>query len=145
MKKLLISSFVCALTMSGPAMANDVHPMCGETELAGIMGDMKDNMKAYKKAMKAGDTETMNVVAQDLLANIEKSDGLVPLQISDNKELTAAQQADFDQYQKGMAYLQESAEALSKATTDDERKAALSQIGKASKKGHKAFKMDCDD
>ncbi|WP_394172786.1 cytochrome b562 [Thalassotalea litorea] len=144
MKKLLISSFVCALAMSGQALANDVHPMCGETELAGIMGDMKDNMKAYKKAMKDGDTDAMNAVVKDLLANIEKSDGLVPLQISDNKNLTAEQQADFEKYQQGMAFLQESVEALSNATTDDERKAALGQIGKASKKGHKAYKMDCD-
>lgn len=144
MKKLLISSFVCALCVSAPAMANDVHPMCGETELAGIMGDMKDNMKAYKKAMKAGDSEAMNAVVTDLLANIEKSDGLVPLQISDDKNLTAEQQADFEKYQKGMVFLQESVEALSQATTDEERKAALGNIGKASKKGHKGYKMDCD-
>ncbi|QDP00273.1 cytochrome b562 [Thalassotalea sp. PS06] len=145
MKKLLISSLICAVAFSSQAMANDVHPMCGETELADIMGDMKDNMKAYKKAMKAGDTEAMNAVVTDLLANIDKSDDLIPLQISDNKELSAEQQADFEKYQKGMAFLQGAVEELGKATNDDERKAALGKIGKASKQGHKAYKMDCED
>ncbi|TKB47862.1 cytochrome b562 [Thalassotalea mangrovi] len=145
MKKLLISSLLCTIAFSSQTMANDVHPMCGKTDLAEVMGDMKDNMKAYKKAMKAGDSDAMEQVVTELLANIDKADDLVPLQISDNQDLNTEQQADVKKYQKGMLFLQGAVEELAKASNDDERKAALGKIGKASKQGHKAYKMDCED
>jgi len=142
MKMKLVLALSAAL-LSAPSFAG--HPQCGETELAGVMGDMKDAMKAYKKALKSGDDAKMTQVSSDLLAMIDKSVELVPLKITDQKELNAVQQAKFEKYKKGMSYLKEAVTKLHNAKDVDAKKAALKMIGKASKKGHKAFKMKCDD
>jgi len=142
MKMKLVLALSAAL-LAAPSFAS--HPQCGETELAGVMGDMKDAMKAYKKAFKAGDDAKMTQVSSDLLKMIDKSTDLVPLKITDKKELNAAEQAKFEKYQKGMNFLKEAVTKLHNAENADAKKAALKMIGKASKKGHKAFKMKCDD
>ncbi|SES64240.1 cytochrome b562 [Thalassotalea agarivorans] len=141
MKKLTL--LLSALLLSTSALAS--HPQCGKTDLAEVMDEMKDSMKAYKQAFKASDEAKMAAVVEQLLQQIDKAETLVPLQISDQATLTAEQQAQFEKYQKGMAYLEKSVLTLKDAKTADERKAALNAIGKSSKKGHKAFKMKCDD
>ncbi|TRX52824.1 cytochrome b562 [Thalassomonas sp. M1454] len=142
MKKILLT---LALSFTTLVSAHAAHPQCGETELAKIMGEMKDDMKAIKGAAKSNDTIKVSALAQDLLITVRKADDYVPLVISDKKELTAAQQAEFDDYKKGMAALEDAVTELTMAKTADEQKAALGKIGKSAKKGHKAFKMDCDD
>ncbi|MFD2168056.1 cytochrome b562 [Thalassotalea euphylliae] len=143
MKKTTISVALASFLFAMPAMA--AHPMCGKTDLADIMGNMKDQMKVIKKAAKTGDMATLNETAQKLLAQVEKADSYVPLAISDKKELDATQQADYEKYQKGMGFLKQSVEELIAAKDPAAIKAALGKIGKSAKKGHKAFKMDCDD
>lgn len=142
MKKLIIGA---ALALSVIASAQAAHPMCGETDLAENMGKMKDAMKGYKKAMKAGDEAAMAGIVADLTSAIESAKDQVPLAISDKSELDDKQKADFEKYQKGMMLLAEAVKQLGQAEDDMTRKVALKAIGKASKKGHKAFKMDCDD
>ncbi|WOH35916.1 cytochrome b562 [Thalassotalea fonticola] len=142
MKKILLSA-ILSLTFINSAFA--AHPQCGETELANIMGNMKDSMKAIKGAAKSNDIEKLNSVANQLLASVQKADQYVPLTITDQKQLTAEQQQKFADYKNGIAKLEQAVTALTAATNAAERKAALGQIGKAAKKGHKAFKMDCDE
>lgn len=142
MKKLIIGA---ALALSVVTTAQAAHPMCGKTDLADNMGKMKDAMKGYKKAMKAGDEETMATIVNELTSVIEKAKDQVPLAISDKETLTDEQKADFEKYQKGMMFLAEAVKQLGQADDEMTRKVALKAIGKASKKGHKAFKMDCDD
>lgn len=142
MKKILIPVLLSTIAFSTPSMA--AHPMCGKTELAQIMDDMKDHMKAVKKAVKAGDMDKLGSIADQLLAAVDNSYNLVPLAISDKAELTEDQKGDFANYQKGMKYLKGAIEELKAAKDMGEVKAALGKIGKSSKKGHKAFKMDCD-
>ncbi len=142
MKKILLTLILSFTTL---VSAQAAHPQCGETKLAKIMGDMKDDMKEIKGAAKSQDTIKVSAIAQDLLMTIRKADAYVPLAISDKKELTAAQQAEYDDYKKGMEVLEDAVTELTMAKTADEQKAALAKIGKAAKKGHKAFKMDCKD
>lgn len=142
MKKLLLCTFLSLFTLS---FAHAAHPQCGETDLANIMGDMKDSMKAIKGAAKAQDTEKVSALAKELLESVQKADQYVPLNISDKKELTAEQQQKFEDYQHGMEILEKAVTELASATTSDAQKVALGKIGKVAKKGHKAFKMDCDD
>lgn len=142
MKKLLITALLSFVTLTS---ANAAHPQCGETELAEIMSSMKDNMKAIKAASKEKDSAKISEIAAELLVHVQDSAKYVPLAISDKKELTAQQQADFDKYQKGMKALEKAVLELKNATSFEQQKAALGLISKASKKGHKAFKMDCDD
>ena len=142
MKKILLSALLALFTVNTAIAA---HPQCGETELAQVMGDMKDNMKAIKKAVKSDDSESLDTTVTKLLNNIQKSEKLVPLTITDKKELTAEQKSELADYKKGKQALHEAATELSQATTAEQRKAALGKIGKAAKKGHKAFKMDCDE
>lgn len=142
MKKILLSAI---LSLSFISSAFAAHPQCGETELANIMGNMKDNMKAIKGAAKANDIEKLNLVAKELLASVQKADQYVPLTITDQQQLTAEQQTKFDDYKKGIAKLEKAVTSLTTATNAAERKTALASIGKAAKKGHKAFKMDCDE
>ena len=143
MKKIITSIATVLVLLSPAALA--AHPMCGKTELADVMGGMKDNMKAVKKAVKAGDIAKVNAIANDLLNAIDKSTNLVPLAISDKTELSAEQEADFKKYQKGMEFLKSAVADLASAKDAGAVKMALGKIGKASKKGHKAYKMDCDD
>lgn len=143
MKKLIIPVLLSSLFVSAPSMA--AHPMCGKTELADVMGNMKDQMKAVKKAVKSGDLDKVQSIANELLTAVDNGYNMVPLAISDNKELNAAQQADFEKYQKGMDFLKGAVKDLAAAKDLASVKAALGKIGKASKKGHKAYKMDCDD
>ena len=138
-----IVAILLTVGISGQAIA--AHPQCGETQLADIMADMKKAMKAYKGGLKANDTDAMAKAAQQLKDLIAKSDGLIPLQISDNAELDKAQQQDYKMYQKGMKMLAGAIEKLAAANGQAERKEILGKIGKLSKKGHKSFKMDCDD
>ncbi|QBY04754.1 hypothetical protein E2K93_10315 [Thalassotalea sp. HSM 43] len=141
-KKVLLGALISLSTMSTAFAA---HPMCGETELARIMSDMKNNMKAIKNSFKRGEQELLDDAAKALLSNIRESDTLVPLSISDKKELSEEQKKQFNDYQKGMAALEEATMELIAAKDDAERKAAIGKIGKTAKKGHKAFKMDCDE
>ncbi len=141
MKKIIMTIALSLLTLS---TANAAHPMCGKTDLADLMDTMKDNMKAIKTATKANDTDKVNAIAQELLTTVKKADQFVPLTITDKPELTPAQQADFEKYQKGMKFLEKAVTELTNAKTAEEQKAALAVIGKSAKKGHKAFKMDCD-
>ena len=143
MKKLIVPVVLSALAFSAPSFAS--HPMCGKTELAELMGDMKDSMKAVKKAVKSGNIDEVSNIANNLLTAVNQSTDLVPLAISDQQNLSAEQQADFKKYQKGMEYLKSAVTELASAQDLPAIKAALGKIGKASKKGHKAFKMDCDD
>ncbi|REL30462.1 cytochrome b562 [Thalassotalea euphylliae] len=143
MKKMIVPVVLSALAFSTPSYAS--HPMCGKTELADLMGDMKGSMKAVKKAVKSGDIEKVSMIANELMTAVNQSTDLVPLAISDQKTLTAKQQADFKKYQKGMEYLKSAVSELAQAKDLPAIKSALGKIGKASKKGHKAFKMDCDD
>ncbi|WNC68157.1 cytochrome b562 [Thalassotalea nanhaiensis] len=142
MKKLLLSTI---LSISFISSAFAAHPQCGETELANIMGNMKDNMKAIKGAAKADDFEKINAIAKQLLVDVQKAEQYVPLAISDKKELNQEQQKEFDDYKNGIANLEKAVTSLTTATNIEEQKAALGKIGKAAKKGHKAFKMDCDE
>jgi len=142
--KKIITTLVTALTLLSP-VTFAAHPMCGKTDLAEVMDNMKDSMKAIKKAAKAGDSAKVNNIAADLLSNVENAQDFIPLAISDQKELNAEQQKDFDNYKKGMGYLKEAVEELASAQDMASVKMALGKIGKASKKGHKAYKMDCDD
>ncbi|MDG1734167.1 MAG: cytochrome b562 [Thalassotalea sp.] len=142
MKKILLTLVLSFTTLLS---AQAAHPQCGETELATIMGEMKDDMKAIKGAAKAKDSDKVTLIAQQLLVTVQKADAYVPLAISDKKELTTQQQAKFDDYKKGVSALEKAVTELTLAKTADEQKAALGKIGKAAKKGHKAFKMDCDD
>ncbi|MDN3653488.1 cytochrome b562 [Thalassotalea ponticola] len=141
-KPLLVASLLTATTMSSAFAA---HPMCGETELAAVMNDMKDNMKTIKQSFKAGNTAQVKQAAEELLSNIGKTDSLVPLSISDDNQLTAEQKRKFEQYQRGMATLEQATTELINANDSDAIKQALANIGKVAKKGHKAFKLDCDD
>ncbi|NMP29931.1 hypothetical protein HII17_00030 [Thalassotalea sp. M1531] len=142
MKKLIVPVLLSSLAFAAPSMA--AHPMCGKTELADVMGDMKDQMKAVKKAAKSGDIAKVTAIANELLASVDKADQYVPLVISDKKELNATQQADFKDYQNGIKFLKGAVTDLASAKDIGAIKMALGKIGKASKKGHKAFKMDCD-
>ena len=142
MKKILLSTLLSFFTLTSAYAA---HPQCGETELASIMSDMKDDMKAIKKAAKAKDSAQITTVAEQLLSTVQKADQYVPLSISDSKALTAQQQQEYDDYKQGIQSLEKAVLALTKASSMDEQKAALGKIGKAAKKGHKAFKMDCDE
>ena len=142
MKKTL-ATLILAGSLLAPAYAS--HPQCGKTELASIMGDMKDAMDDYKKAFKANDTAKQLEVTGNLLTLIDKSADLVPLQISDNLSLSDEQKGLVEKYKKGMTQLRDAVEQLSKADNPLAKKAALKLVGKASKQGHKAFKMDCDD
>lgn len=141
MKKIIITIALTLLTLSS---ANAAHPMCGKTELADLMDTMKDNMKAIKMAAKSSDTDEVTKIANELLLTVQKSQKFVPLSISDKTELTADQKADFSKYQKGMKALEKAVTDLSLAKTAAQQKEALAVIGKSAKKGHKAFKMDCD-
>ena len=143
MNKVIIPVVLSSLLFTAPSFA--AHPMCGKTELAETMGDMKSNMKAIKKAVKMGDIKQVTTIANELLTQVNQSYDLVPLAISDKKELSAEQQADFKNYQKGMKSLKTAVTELTEATDVASIKAALGKIGKASKKGHKAFMLDCDD
>lgn len=142
MTKLLLSAILSIVFISS---ANAAHPQCGETELANIMGNMKDNMKAIKGAAKANDFDKINALSKELLSNVQKAEQYVPLTITDQKELNAQQQEKFDDYKNGISSLENAVTSLTTATNIAEQKAALGKIGKAAKKGHKAFKMDCDD
>lgn len=142
MKKLLLCTLLAFSTISSAFAA---HPQCGETELANIMGDMKDSMKAIKGAVKANDTDKVSVLAKELLSTVQKADQYVPLNITDKKELNAAEQQEYQDYQQGIELLEKAVNELAVATTPDQQKEALGKIGKVAKKGHKAFKMDCDD
>ena len=142
MKKTL-ATLILATTFLTPAYAS--HPQCGKTELASIMGDMKDAMDDYKKAFKANDTAKQLAVTADLLKLIDKGSELIPLQISDNLSLTDEQKGLVEKYKKGMKQLKDAVVKLSEADNPLAKKAALKLVGKASKQGHKAFKMDCDD
>lgn len=142
MKKVILG---IALSLSVIASAQAAHPMCGKTDLADNMGKMKDAMKGYKKAMKSGDEAAMASNVAELAKLVETSADQVPLAITDKAELTDEQKADFEKYQKGMMLLAEAVKQLGQADDEMTRKVALKAVGKASKKGHKAFKMDCDD
>lgn len=142
MKKIILASLL-AVSVASPAYAS--HPMCGKTELADVMGGMKDKMKAIKKAVKTGDMGQVTTIAKDLLAQVEESENHVPLAISDKPELNEKQQAQMADYKKGLKMLKKAVTELVKADNLVAIKSALGDIGKASKKGHKAFKMDCDD
>ncbi|WP_448211980.1 cytochrome b562 [Colwellia sp. MEBiC06753] len=143
MKKVILTALVSCIAFSTPSFAN--HPMCGKTELADVMDNMKDQMKLIKGAVKSGDIAAVTAAATDLLAQVEKSDQYIPLSISDKKELNAEQQAQFNDYQQGISSLKDAVTELVAAQDLASAKMALGKIGKASKKGHKAFKMDCDD
>ncbi|WNC72880.1 cytochrome b562 [Thalassotalea psychrophila] len=142
MTKILLSAI---LSISFISSAFAAHPQCGETELANIMGNMKDSMKAIKGAAKSDDFEKINSIAKELLISVQKADQYVPLAITDQKELSAEQQQKFNDYKNGIANLEKAVTSLTNATNTAEQKAALGKIGKAAKKGHKAFKMDCDE
>lgn len=142
MTKKIFPLVLCAL-LATPAYA--AHPQCGKTELASTMGHMKDAMKAYKKAFKSGDDAKMNTVANELLKQVRQADAFIPLTINDSLQLNSDQQGKFDQYRQGMSVLEKAVVKLTQADDKNSRKAALALISKASKKGHKAFKMDCDD
>ncbi|WP_448548017.1 hypothetical protein [Thalassotalea fusca] len=141
MKKTL-ATLLLATTFLAPAYA--AHPQCGETELSGIMGDMKDAMKAYKKALKENDTSKQLEITGNLLTLIDQGSELIPLQISDNLSLTEEQKGLVEKYKKGMKKLKDAVVQLSEANNPMAKKAALKLVGSASKQGHKAFKMDCD-
>ncbi|WP_371187991.1 cytochrome b562 [Thalassotalea maritima] len=132
------------LSISFLPSAFAAHPMCGETPLAEVMGNMKDDMKIIKQSLKAGDEQAVKQAAQSLLANIRQGDTLVPLSVADNEQLNDEQKAKFNQYQRGMADLESATMELIRAQDNTARKQALAKIGKLAKKGHKAFKMDCD-
>lgn len=140
----MITTIITALVLLSPS-AFAAHPMCGKTDLAEAMDGMKDSMKAIKKAVKKGDTAKVSEIATNLLNSVEKAQNFVPLAISDSKELNAEQQKDFDSYKKGMTYLKDAVTELASAKDIASIKMALGKIGKASKKGHKAYKLDCDD
>lgn len=142
MKKILLFTLLSFFTLTS---ANAAHPQCGETELASIMSDMKDDMKAIKKAAKTDDSAQLTTIAQQLLITVQRAVQYVPLSISDTKTLSTEQQQQYDDYKQGIQSLEKAVLALTKASSVDEQKSALGQIGKAAKKGHKAFKMDCDD
>lgn len=129
--------------MLSPAYAS--HPQCGKTELAETMGEMKDAMKAYKKAFKSGDDKASAEISESLLSMIDKASNNIPLKISDSETLSVVQKNKVEMYKKGMKKLKDAVIQLNKAENKEAKKAALKLIGKASKKGHKAFKMKCDD
>jgi len=60
------------------------------------------------------------------------------------KELNDEQKLDFKKYQNGIEFLNKALQELASAKNIEQVKTALGNIGKASKKGHKNFKMDCD-
>ncbi|WP_371376590.1 hypothetical protein [Thalassotalea aquiviva] len=142
MKKLLLGTLLTLMSVSSAFAA---HPQCGKTELAEIMDIMKDDMKAIKAATKAKEQDKVTALAEKLLVSVQKADAYVPLKISDSKELNAQQTEQFNDYKKGMELLTKAVVELTKADSIEAQKIALAVIGKSAKKGHKAFKMDCDD
>lgn len=141
--KTKILAAITGLMMLSPAYAS--HPQCGKTELAETMGEMKDAMKAYKKAFKSGDDKATAEISESLLSMIDKASKNIPLKISDSETLSVVQKNKVEMYKKGMKKLKDAVIQLNKAENKEAKKAALKLIGKASKKGHKAFKMKCDD
>ncbi len=152
MKLLLIPAL---LSLSTLAFAHSDHEhdlapkiteaQCGKTELADVMGEMKKSMKAIKAAGKAQDSKKITMIAEQLLTSVQKAQIHVPLSIATGNKLTTEQQTKFEDFQKGIQVLEQAVAELVAADSSAAQKSALGKISKISKKGHKAFKMDCDD
>ncbi|MDX1320677.1 MAG: cytochrome b562 [Oceanospirillum sp.] len=153
-KSLIAVSMASALFLGATDVMADNHGkgkgnqagQCGKTELAEQMKEMKDHLKAYKKAAKS----------EDWAAMAENREALLELTISAKEEMPfkaqgkpeQAQQKMQGNYQKGMTRLEDLLAQLETAETAkdaDQVMDVMQQIGKQSKKGHRAFKQKCDD
>ena len=153
MKKSLIAlSMASVLTFAAATDAlADNHGkskpgQCGETKLTEQMKDMKDHLQAYKKASESGDWDAMK----------ENREALMTLTLESKKELPykahgkpkAEQEKMQANYKKGMTRLESllaDLEAAELAKDSDGVKKMMKEIGGHTKKGHKAFKQDCDE
>ncbi|OOV85943.1 cytochrome b562 [Oceanospirillum linum] len=142
-KSLFAVSLASALLLG----ATDVRAaQCGETKLSEQMGEMKDHLKAYKDAAKSEDWAIMaeNRAALQELASSAKKE----LPFKAQSEPKAAQEKMQSNYQKGMTHLEELLDNLETAENSkdaDKVMALMQEIGKHTKKGHRAFKQKCDD
>jgi len=150
-KSLIAVSMASALFLGANNVMADTHGkgqmgQCGETKLADHMGEMKDHLKAYKKAAKSGDWAVMADSREALLELSASSKEETPFKAQGKSESEQAKMKG--NYQKGMEKLEDLLVQLGdaeKAKDSDKVMELMEQIGKHTKKGHEAFKQKCDD
>lgn len=152
-KSVIAVSMASALFLGATDVMADNHGkgkgkpgQCGETVLADQMSEMKDHLKAYKKAAKSEDWDAMAENREALLELTVAGQSETPLKAQDKPE--QAREKMQANYKKGMQNLESLLNQLAEAEAAqdaDKVEDLMKQIGKQSKKGHKAFKLKCDD
>ncbi|WP_176329989.1 cytochrome b562 [Oceanospirillum sanctuarii] len=153
-KSLIAVSMVSALFLGATDAMADNHGkgkgkeagQCGKTELAEQMKEMKDHLKAYKKAAKSEDWAAMSENRAALLELTISAKEEMPFKAQGKPQNEQAKMQG--NYKKGMGQLEDlltQLEAAEQAKDADKVEELMGEIGKQSKKGHRAFKQKCDD
>jgi len=143
-KKTFASTLLTAsLLVSGNVMAHGDD--CEHSRLGDVMHDMKDSLKAYKRAAKKSDWAAMGEARNTL---VELSGSVYDEQPLKVKEVSAEERPELIKtYQMGMDRLSELFSQLEQAESAQDKAqvmALLKKLGAHSKKSHKATALDCD-
>lgn len=153
-KSLIAVSMASALFLGANGAMADNHgkgkgkeaDQCGKTELAEQMKEMKDHLQAYKKAAKAENWDAMAENREALLELSLAAKEETPLKAADKPESAKAKMTE--NYRNGMSMLEDllaDLETAEKAQDKGQVMDVMEEIGKHTKKGHRNFKLKCDD
>jgi len=136
---IFATSATLMLLTSTEVFAHAEH--CEDTELGDLMKSMKDDLKGYVKGFKQSDQKTMQKHLNELISDSKNARTLMPLKYESQSETSV----NIVRYQEGMDKLVELLYELKQAGDDNSAiKPLLAEVKKASKKGHDAFRKDCD-
>ena len=136
---IFATSATLMLLTSTEIFAHEEH--CQDTELGDLMKSMKDDLKGYVKSFKQSDQKAIQKYLNELIADSKNARTLMPLKYESQSETSI----DIVRYQEGMDKLVALLHELKQAGDDKGAiKPLLAEVKQASKKGHDAFRKDCD-
>lgn len=147
MKNIL---FLLLIFLVNPVMAHEAH--CRDSELGGLMKEMKSDLKKYVSSFRHKDINGMKMSLDDLILNTTKSKDKIPLKFSDreghsilsNEDLNNEQEKLYFEYVEEVDKLLMLLNQLRNEKNDIEIKKLLVSIKEHTKNSHKEYREECD-